>query len=81
MGDSAMTALRLLHRGVMAIPLVGRILREVTEGDAENKWYLAVILLTMWILAAVTWGMPAVVAPFLAAAPVCLAMLIALSRG
>ena len=76
-----MTVLRRMHRGVTAIPLIGRIAREVTEGDADNKWYLAIILLTLWILAGMTWGLPAVVIPFIMVAPLCLVMLIALTRG
>lgn len=76
-----MTALRLLHRGVTALPLIGRIFREVTEGDAENKWYLAVSLLTLWILAGMAWGLAAVVLPFLMAVPVCLMMLVLITRG
>jgi flagellar biosynthesis component FlhA len=76
-----MATLRLIRRSVHAIPVVGRITREVTEGDADNKWYLAVILLTLWILAGMTWGLPAVVIPFIMAAPLCLVMLIAISRG
>jgi hypothetical protein len=76
-----MTALRLLHRGVTALPLVGRIAREVTEGDAANKWYLAFSLLTLWFLAAMTWGLAAVVIPFVMLVPVCILMLVALTRG
>jgi flagellar biosynthesis component FlhA len=72
---------RMLRRGVYAIPVLGRITREVAEGDTDNKWYLAVILLTLWILAGMTWGLPAVVVPFVMAAPLCLVMLILLTRG
>ncbi len=71
----------MLHRSVYAIPLVGRIAREVLEGDADNKWYLAVILLTLWVFAAANWGLAAVVVPFLLLAPFCLVMLVAMTRG
>ena len=70
-----------LRRGVHAIPLLGRITREVTEGDRDNKYYLAVILLTLWLMAGMTWGLPALVVPFVMAAPLCLVMLVALTRG
>lgn len=76
-----MAALRLLRRGIDATPLVGRMVREVSEGDADTKWYLAVILLTLWILAGMAWGLPAIVVPFVMAAPLCLAMLIVMTRG
>ena len=70
-----------LRRGVYAMPLVGRIAREVIEGDSDNKYYLIVILLTLWIVAGMTWGLPALVVPFIMAAPLCLVMLVALTRG
>lgn len=70
-----------LPRSVAALPVVGRIAREVVEGAPDNKWYLAVSLLTLWILAGMTWGLAAVVMPFLVAVPFCLMMLVAITRG
>jgi hypothetical protein len=70
-----------LPRSITAIPMIGRIAREVVEGPADTKWYLAVTLLTLWILAGMTWGLAAVVMPFLMAVPLCLMMLVALTRG
>ena len=76
-----MIRIEKLRRGIYAVPVVGRITREVAEGDADNKWYLGVTLLTLWVLAGMTWGLPAVVFPFVALAPLCLIMLVALTRG
>ena len=70
-----------LRRGVYATPIVGRIAREVIDGDRDNKWYLAVALLALWILAGMTWGLAALVVPFALAAPMCIVMLVALTRG
>ncbi len=66
-----------LHR----VPVVGRITREVIEGPADNKYYLGVTLLTMWVLSFMAWGMAAVVVPFLLAVPLCLIMLVVMTRG
>ncbi|MGY6632195.1 MAG: hypothetical protein ACXIU8_00380 [Alkalilacustris sp.] len=68
-------------RTLYAIPVLGRVAREVIEGDSDNKWYLAVALLALWIMAGMAWGLAAVVLPFLLAAPLCLAMLVAITRG
>lgn len=76
-----MITARHLRRGIDAIPVVGRMTREVTEGDADTKWYLAVILLTLWVFAGMAWGMAAVVLPFLLAVPMCLAILVVMTRG
>lgn len=63
------------------LPLVGRLLREVIEGDADNKWYMLVVILTGLVLALMQWGLPALVMAALGAAPVCLIMLVLLTRG
>ena len=76
-----MRMLEMLRRGLYATPVLGRISREVVEGSPDNKWYLAMMLVTLWILAGMTWGLPALVVPFLLVAPLCLVMLVALSRG
>ncbi|MGY6411323.1 MAG: hypothetical protein ACXIUV_09915 [Alkalilacustris sp.] len=70
-----------LRRGIYATPIVGRIAREVIDGDRDNKWYLAVALLALWIFAGMAWGLAALVVPFALAAPMCLVMLVALTRG
>lgn len=63
------------------LPLLGRILREVAEGDADNKWYLLVALLTLLVLAVAQWGLPALVLTAVAAVPVCFVMLVLITRG
>lgn len=66
---------------VYRLPLLGRILREVAEGDADNKWYLLVALLTLLVLAVAQWGLPALVLTAVAAVPVCFVMLVLITRG
>lgn len=64
-----------------AIPVVGWILRDVVEGDRDNIWYFAVAVLTGLVLAIGQWGAAAVVMLALALVPVCLGMLVLISRG
>jgi hypothetical protein len=61
------------------IPLIGRIAREVIEGDSDNIWYLAVIIATLWILAIMQWGLPAIALPALLLTPLCLLALVLLT--
>ena len=68
-------------RGLYATPILGRVAREVIEGDRDNKWYLAVAFLALYAIAGMTWGLPALVMPFILAGPICIAMLVAISRG
>lgn len=54
-----------------ALPVIGRIAREVAFGEKDNIWYLLVILLTGLIIAISQWGLAALVIfylPFVAIA-------------
>lgn len=63
------------------LPVLGRIAREIAEGDADNKWYLLVAILSAVGVAVLTWGLPALVVTAVAAVPVCFLMLVLISRG
>lgn len=70
-----------LSRRFYAVPVIGWIARDVIEGDADNKWYLAAIMLTALVLSVATWGPAALVLLALTAVPVCMLTLVALTRG
>ena len=58
-------------RAFLALPVIGRIAREVAFGDKDNIWYLLVILLTGLVLSIAQWGLAALVIfylPFVAIA-------------
>ena len=63
------------------LPLFGRIARELAEGDADNKWYLLVAILSAVGAAVLTWGLPALVVTAVAAVPLCFLMLVLITRG
>lgn len=69
-------ALRIL----LALPLLGRITREIRD-DADNILYLLLALVSLWVISILTWGLPALYLPMVALAPVCLGMLVLLTRG
>lgn len=74
-----MTVARVFKRGFYAIPVFGWIARDVIEGDADNIWYLAVILATVWIFSILQWGLPALALPAIVLAPICLVLLVLLT--
>lgn len=76
-----MTTGATLKRRFYAIPVVGWIARDVTEGDEDNIWYLLGGLLSLWGIAVLTWGLPALYLPAVALAPLCLVALVALTLG
>jgi hypothetical protein len=62
-----------------AIPVVGRVIREV-EREIDTIYYLLTIFLTAVVLAVLTWGLPALVLTALALVPVMFVLLVILAR-
>lgn len=63
------------------IPVIGWIARDLMEGDEDHIWYLLVMLVSLWGIALLTWGLPALVIGALAAVPVCLTLIVLVTRG
>jgi hypothetical protein len=66
-------------RLVRAIPIVGRIIRDV-EREIDTVYYLLTIFVTAVVLAVQTWGLPALVLTALAMVPVMFVLLVILAR-
>jgi hypothetical protein len=66
-------------RLVRAIPVVGRIIRDV-EREVDTVYYLLTIVLTAVILAVQAWGLPALVLTALVLVPVMFVLLVILAR-
>ena len=66
---------------IRRIPVIGAIARELSEGDSDFPFYLALAAGSAWACAAVIWGLPALVLPAVALAPAVMFLLIALTRG
>ncbi len=71
----------LFARVVLSIPLLGWIARDVIYGDQENIYYALVVILAVWIVAIMKWGIAALMIPYLAAVPAMFIILIAISKG
>lgn len=63
------------------IPVLGAILRELTEGDPDFPLYAGISIGSLFIIALLVWGLPALVAAALLATPLVGAMLLLLTRG
>ena len=70
-----------LERIAFGVPLLGWMLKDVIYGDPANKWWALVAVVSLWIMAIMTWGFPAVVVPVVAAVPVAFAILLVVTRG
>ena len=72
---------RLTRRSFYRVPVIGWIARDLVEGDADNFWYLLAGLLSLWIIAIMTWGLPALYVPAVIAAPLVLVLLVIITLG
>ncbi|MDA7426941.1 hypothetical protein PGB28_00620 [Primorskyibacter aestuariivivens] len=70
-------ALRLL----LSLPIIGRIASDLLYGDKDNIYYFLVILLTIEVVLIMTWGLPALAMSALAMVPICVTLLVILTRG
>lgn len=67
-------------RLVLAIPVIGTILREIAYGDSDTIWYALVIVLTGLVLAVGQWGLAALVIFCLPVVAAMFVLLIVFSR-
>ena len=63
------------------IPLIGRMAREVVEGDEANVWYAIAGWVSLWMSATLVFGVPGLVVPALLMAFVMMITLIRISLG
>ena len=70
-------ALRLL----LSLPIIGRFAGDLLYGDKDNIYYFLVIVLTIEVVLIMTYGLPALAMSALAMVPVCMTMLVILTRG
>ncbi|WP_135450718.1 hypothetical protein [Tabrizicola caldifontis] len=64
-----------LSRFFRALPVVGRVIREI-EREIDTIYYLIVILLTALVLAVQAWGLAALVVTAVSLVPVIFVLLI-----
>ena len=72
---------RLTRRSFYRVPVLGWIARDLIEGDADNFWYLLAAILCLWIMAIMTWGLPALYLPAVMLAPLLMVLLVIITLG
>lgn len=73
--------LSLWQRILFAIPLLGRILKEVAYGPEENFSYALAALVSLWGCSTLLFGLPGLYVPALCLVPVMFLLLLGISRG
>lgn len=68
------------RRPIHAVPVVGWVIRDI-ERDFDSIWYLLVAVVSLLVIATVTWGLQVLSLTALAAVPAMFAILIRITRG
>ena len=63
------------------MPVLGRIAKEVTYGDADNIYYALASFVSAWGCAVLMFGLPGLYTPALLLVPVVMGLLVAISHG
>ena len=68
--------LPLWQRIFFAIPVIGWIAKDLLFGDKNNVWFALIGFVSLWLSAALTFGLPGLYLPALALVPVMFTVLI-----
>jgi hypothetical protein len=69
------------RRAFYSVPVIGWIARDLFEGDADVIYYLLAAVLSLWAIAVMTWGLPALTLPALFMVPVIVVCLLLITVG
>lgn len=68
-------------RFLLSIPVIGWIARDLLEGGPENIYYLLVAVVSLLIVAVMTWGLPVLTLVAVSIVPVIFMVLIWITWG
>lgn len=69
------------ERAIFAIPVIGWMLKDVVYGDDDNIWYFIAAIVSCWLIATLTFGLPGLVLPAIVKAPLMIVVLILMLNG
>lgn len=64
------------QRFFFAIPVLGWIARDIAFGDRSNLWFALVLLVSLWMISALTFGLPGLYIPAVCMVPVIFVVLL-----
>ncbi|KIC30821.1 hypothetical protein [Leisingera sp. ANG-S5] len=73
--------LTLWQRILFAVPLLGRIFKEVAYGPEENIGYALATFVSLWGCSVLLFGIPGLYIPALCMVPVMFLVLLSITRG
>ena len=74
-------ALPFWQRLFFAIPVIGWVAKDLIFGDKNNIWFALIAFVSLWLSAALTFGLPGLYLPALALVPVMFVVLVVITWG
>ena len=74
-------ALPMWQRLFFAVPVLGWSAHDLVFGDKDNIWYALVLVVSLWVISALTFGVPGIYVPALAVVPIIFAVLLLITWG
>lgn len=68
--------LPLWQRFLFAVPVIGWVAKDLLFGDKNNVWFAIIAFVSLWLNAALTFGLPGLYLPALALVPLMFVVLI-----
>lgn len=73
--------LPIWQRLLFAIPVFGWLAKDAANGEAEDWYYMAAAIVSMWGCSALLFGLPGLYIPAVMMVPMMFVILILISRG
>lgn len=74
-------SLPLWQRLFFKIPVIGWVARDLLFGDKNNVWFAIIGFVSLWMSAALTFGLPGLYLPAVALVPVIFIVLLLITKG
>ncbi|MDW3222868.1 MAG: hypothetical protein R8G34_08305 [Paracoccaceae bacterium] len=71
----------LWQRMFFKIPVLGWIARDLLFGDKNNVWFAIIGFVSLWMSAALTFGLPGLYLPAVGLVPVMFLILLLITKG
>lgn len=78
---AAPPSLPLWQRVFFKIPVIGWVARDLLFGDKNNVWFAIIGFVSLWMSAALTFGLPGLYLPAVALVPVIFIVLLLITKG
>lgn len=67
------------QRFMFAVPVLGWIAKDVLHGDRANLWFAIILFVSLWLISAMTFGLPGLYIPAVLLVPFIFVLLVCIT--